>query len=96
MEKHQSIAFLISILMSVLIYSRHGLSDQGIALILLVFILLIPILLYHWVSYFSGFGFPEVFARDHGSKNHPAPYAFFFWLIFIIVCASIIFEWSIY
>lgn len=96
METHQRIAFFISILMSALIYSRHGLSDQGLAQIMLIFTLFIVILLYRWLAYFAGFGFPEVFARDYGSKNHPAPYAVFFWLIFLIVCTSIIFEWSIY
>jgi len=59
-------------------------------------IFLVPIFLYRTIAWLSGFGFPEYFARDFGSENHPGPYALFFWLVFLIACAFVVFDLSLY
>lgn len=95
MESHQRNALLIFV--AVLLYAvwRDG-RDEGLIKGLILFIFLVPIIFYRLVAWLSSFGFPEYFARDFGSDNHPGPYAFFFWLLFLIACAFIVFDLSIY
>ena len=95
MEKHQRIAIGIYLTVIELGGLRGGLHEAMVdGIILLPFLL--AILFYRLIAYFSGFGFPEYFARDFGSDNHPGPYAFFFWLLFLITCALLVFEWRLY
>ena len=54
------------------------------------------ILFYRVAAFFGSVGFMEFLASDYGSHNPKGPYAFFFWLLFIIVCLFQIFEWSLY
>jgi hypothetical protein len=70
--------------------------DEALAGIIILLIFLLHILFYRIIAFFSGFGFPEYFARDFKSENHPGPYAFFFWIIFLIGCLFIIFDWRLY
>lgn len=96
MERHQVIAVQIFIVISILILLRDGSGDTALARIALLFIALVPILIYRVIAYFSGFGFMEYFASDYGSRNSAGPYAFFFWLLFLIACLFQLFKWSLY
>lgn len=81
-ERHQLIATLIFLAVSAVIGLREGVEPmlrQGTVLLAL----LLPILFYRLLAWLSSFGFPEYFARDFGSENHPGPYAVFFWLVFL-------------
>ncbi len=95
MEKHQAVAVLIFILVITFVGYRDGYEiaiEQGIILIQP----LLAIIFYRLIARLSGIGFPECFAKDYGSENKSGPYAFFFWLLFIIVCLFIVFKWSLY
>jgi hypothetical protein len=89
-ERHQVIALLIYIIMVSLQYLRAG-EDEAFKTAQLLLACLVPIFLYRVFAYFSGFGFPEIFAKDYGSENHAGPYAFFFWMVYIIACLFILF-----
>lgn len=95
METHKKIA--LGLFFAVVIYTsqRDGFGEALMGHLILV-VFLIPILFYQTVAYFAGFGFPEFFARDFGSENSPGPYAFFFWILFLIASAFLVFEWSMY
>ncbi|MCU7797200.1 MAG: hypothetical protein KZQ75_08725 [Candidatus Thiodiazotropha sp. (ex Myrtea spinifera)] len=95
MERHKLIALTIFVFVSLYLGVRDG-FEEAVAQQLILAVLLIPILFYRVVAFFSGFGFPEYFARDFKSENHPGPYAIFFWLLFLIACLFMIFEWSLY
>ncbi|MCP5158628.1 MAG: hypothetical protein H6975_04300 [Gammaproteobacteria bacterium] len=95
-ERHQAVSLLIFAGVSVLITIRDGIGDEALARIFLLLVFLVPLLLYRVVAYLSSFGFMEFFASDYGSRNSAGPYAFFFWLLFLIACLFQIFEWSIY
>jgi hypothetical protein len=91
MERHQQIAVLIAGIVFSILTLRNGFDasiDEGVLLL----ISLVPILFYRLIAYLSGFGFPEVFAKDYGSENHSGPYAFFFWVLFLIVCLLLLFS----
>ena len=95
MERHQLIALIIACAVFFFVWFRDGLDTalrEGVVLL----IVLLLIMFYRVIRYFAGFGFPEFFAADYGSANHPGPYAFFFWLVFVIVCLFMVFDWSIY
>lgn len=96
MEKHQFVGILVAICVSLSVFVRDGANDETLARVILVFAGLIPILIYRIIAYFSGFGFMESFASDYGSKNDAGPYAFFFWLVFLVICLFQIFKWSFY
>jgi len=96
MEKHQKIAVTLYISTLALIYFRGSSDDEMISQSVLLLLFLVPILFYKLIAYFASFGFPEVFARDYGSQNSPTPYAVFFWLLFIIACLYILFDWHFY
>ena len=95
LERHQMVA--IGLYLFTLIYLFAG-DDyerawaQGLALGLL----LLPILFYRLIAYIAGFGFPEVFARDYRSVNHPGPYALLFWILYLVVWAMVLFELRLY
>jgi len=89
-EKHQIYAVLIYLLVIFYLVTTAG-FEQSISRGGALLAILLLILFYRTIAYFSGWGFPEVFARDYGSENNPGPYAFFFWLLFIIGCVVAIF-----
>ena len=95
LERHQKIAIILFIAVAAFLLMRDG-TDKALAGCLGLFATLLPIIFYRTIAYFAGFGFPEVFAKDYGSENHPGPYAFFFWVIFLLVAAVVVFEWSLY
>ncbi len=95
METHKKIALIIYFIVAFLISGREDIERVKAQLILLA-ICLIPILFYRLIARFSGFGFPEIFAKDYGKPRPAEPYAFFFWLLYLIACGFIVFKWSIY
>ncbi len=95
LENHQKYALLIFAGVVGLIWLLDGKTeavDDGAIL----FAFLIPIFAYRIIAFFSGFGFPEFFAKDFGSENNPGPYAFFFWVLYLIACLACIFDWQLY
>ncbi|PVV13331.1 MAG: hypothetical protein B6D77_04570 [gamma proteobacterium symbiont of Ctena orbiculata] len=95
METHKLVAIAIFTCVALYTSIRDGIQDAlPVNLILLIFLL--PILFYRIIAFFSGFGFPEYFAKDFKSDNHPGPYAFFFWIIYLIACLFILFDWRLY
>ncbi len=95
MEKHQRIALLIFVAVTGYVLWRDP-QQQALAKGLILLVFLLPILFYRLVAWLSGFGFPEYFARDFGSANRPGPYAFFFWMLYLIACGFIVFDLSLY
>jgi len=95
MEKHQRIAVLIWLAVAGYVYWRDP-QQEALAKGLLLFLFIVPIVFYRLVAWLSSFGFPEYFARDFGSENHPGPYAFFFWILFLIGCVFLVFDLSLY
>lgn len=95
MEKHKVVALAIFLIVVLFTSLRDGFEDALAGHIILA-VFLVPILFYRVVAFFSSFGFPEYFAKDFKSENHPGPYAFFFWLLFLIVCAFLLFKWHLY
>lgn len=95
MEKHQRIAVLIWLAVAGFVLWRDP-RNEALAKALILFVLIVPIVFYRLVAWFASFGFPEYFARDFGPDPHPGPYAFFFWLLFLIACAFVVFDWSLY
>lgn len=95
LEKHQRIALIIFAAVIGYAYWRDG-SQEAFAKGLILLMFLLGILFYRITAFFSGFGFPEYFARDFGSENRPGPYAFFFWLLYLIACGFIVFDLSLY
>ncbi len=91
LEKHQKIAILVWLVVVIIVVIRDGQEDAILAGGIL-FIILLAILFYRLVAWLSGFGFPEYFAKDFGSENHPGPYAVFFWLLFVAACFLILFK----
>ncbi|MBT8422833.1 MAG: hypothetical protein KJP03_06930, partial [Gammaproteobacteria bacterium] len=82
MEKHQRNALLIFVAVLLYMLWRDG-RDESLVKALVLFIFLAPILFYRFIAWLASFGFPEYFARDFGGENHPGPYAFFFWLLYL-------------
>ena len=95
-ERHQLVAVGIWAAVCGVLAIRDGLGEQTLGKMLALFVVLLPILIYRVIAWLSSFGFPEVFARDYGSRSAPGPYAFFFWIIFLIVCAFLLFRWSLW
>ena len=95
METHKKTALILFLAVAAYVSLRDG-FDEGLARIIFIAAFLVPILFYRTIALFSGFGFPEYFARDFKSDNHPGPYALFFWILYLVVGAFIVFDWSIY
>ena len=95
LEKHKAIAIVMFLGVSTLCAVRDG-REQAMNTVFILALFLMPIMFYRVIAFLSSFGFPEVFAKDYGSANHPGPYAFFFWILFLIACCFIVFEWSLY
>ncbi len=95
MERHHWYAVAVFMAVAGVAVWRDG-RDEGLVKALILALVLVPLLFYRLVAWLSGFGFPEYFARDFGSANHPGPYAFFFWLVFLIAAAFIAFDLSLY
>ncbi|MCF6263014.1 MAG: hypothetical protein L3J24_05435 [Xanthomonadales bacterium] len=94
-EKHQLVATGVFVASSFCFFYLYE-SFLAIEKSVLLFAALLPILLYKFLAWMSGFGFFEAFARDYGTENSPGPYAFFFWVLFIVVWLFLIFDWSLY
>ena len=95
-EKHQFVAVLIFAGVSAYIAIRDGAENEAMGRVIVLFFFLMLIFLYRVVAFFASFGFMEYFASDYGSSNPAGPYAFFFWLLFLIACLFQLFKWSIY
>lgn len=95
LKKHQKIALGLFIAVAIFTSMLRG-FEPALKGNLVLALFLIPIFFYRVVAFFSGFGFPECFAKDYRSENHPGPYAFFFWLVFLIACAFALFDLRIY
>jgi hypothetical protein len=95
MEKHKIVAIGIVLAISLLSMLRDGV-DEGIKHAVVLGGFLLPILFYRVIAFFAGFGLPEYFAKDFKSENHPGPYAFFFWILFLIACGFVVFQGSLY
>jgi len=95
-ERHQKIAVVIFLLVAVIIYQREGTSDRALASMIMTTVGLLGILFYRILAMMSGIGFRERLARDYGSPNHAGPYAFFCWILYLIICVMLVFELSIY
>ena len=93
-ERHQWIAAGIFAAVSLLLIARDGWGSETLGRIMLLLVTLVPIIIYRLIAWLSSFGWPEWFAWDFGSENHPGPYAFFFWMLFLIACAYQVFQWS--
>ena len=94
-ERHQLAATALFGITGLIILARDGMSDATLGKFVILIALLLPIWLYRLIAWLSSFGFPEYFARDFGSRNLPAPYAVFFWIVFLIACVMMIFDWSL-
>jgi len=96
-EKHQMVAIGIFLVTSIYFFS---VNEHQLAMQKSVYLgaSLIPIIFYRLIAWamLSGWGFPEIFSRVSGSKNHPGPYAFFFWILFILAWLFLVFDWSLY
>ena len=95
MEKHQRIAVTLFVAVIGYAYWRDG-QQEALAKGLILLVFLLGILLYRLNAWLSSFGFPEYFARDFGAENHPGPYAFFAWMLYLIACGFIVFDLSLY
>ncbi|MEW8506573.1 MAG: hypothetical protein AB2598_07690 [Candidatus Thiodiazotropha sp.] len=95
METQHKYALLLFVMVIVFSRLRYG-FDEALVHTVVLAAFLVPLLFYRIVAFFSGFGFPEYFARDFKSENRPGPYALFFWILYLIACAFIVFDWSIY
>ena len=95
MDMHKKVALTLFLLSVWHVGEREG-FDEALGGAIVLFAFLVPILFYRTIAYFSGFGFPEYFARDYGSANHAGPYALFFWILYLITSGFVVFEWSLY
>lgn len=95
LDRHQKIALGLFLFTVIYLYARDEL-DTALGQSLVLFVLLLFIIFYRIIAYFAGFGFPEVFARDYRSANHPGPYALLFWILYLAAWCVIFFELQIY
>ena len=91
MEKHQLYAILIFIVIALFLILSNGL-DKALEKIFFIGISLIGILFYRVIAWLARVGFIERFAKDYNSANHPGPYAFLFWCLFIAACGIVVFN----
>jgi hypothetical protein len=95
-ESHQKIALIIAGLVLAVMLHRDGLSEPTLGKAIILLTSLGFILGYQLIVKASEWGFPETLASDYGMPQHPLPYALFFWILFLIVCAFQLFNWSVY
>lgn len=95
MTGHRAFAIVIFVAVALFSIWRDG-TEEATGNIIVLAAFLVPIMFYRLIAYFAGFGFPEYFAKDYKSENHPGPYAFFFWILFLIACGFVVFRWSVY
>lgn len=91
LDRHQKIAIGLYLFTTLYLFARDD-FDRALEQSLGLLILLLAIIYYRLIAYFAGFGFPEVFAKDYGSENHPGPYALLFWIIFLLAWAFVFFQ----
>ena len=96
MERHKSIAVALWALTSLLLLARHGAVDAAWGRILLLTMLLLPVLFYRTIAELARIGPMPWLASDFKSRNRALPFAFLFWLVFIIGVAAVLFDWSFY
>jgi hypothetical protein len=96
MQRHQYIALALFVFVSMILLARHGLNDEGMARVALLFVTLLPILLYRLLASYSRIGLIQYFASDFRSGPHAAPFAVLGWLVFAIGLLSQFFEWSLF
>jgi hypothetical protein len=96
MQRHQLIALALFAFVSVILFARHGVNDEAMARVALLFVTLLPVLLYRLLASYSRIGFMQYFASDFRSGPHAAPFAVLGWLVFAIGLLSQFFEWSIF
>ena len=89
LEKHQKVAILIFITLSLILFLRedHTELNQNIALL---FLFLLPILLYKLLAFLSSLGFLPSMASD-ANNFKTGPFAFLFWVVYLIAAYVIIF-----
>ncbi|MDH3716200.1 MAG: hypothetical protein OET44_20410 [Gammaproteobacteria bacterium] len=95
MQRHQYIALALFAFVSVILFARHGIGDEVMARVALLFVTLLPVLFYRQLASYSRFGFMQYFASDFRSGPHAAPFAVLGWLVFVIGLLSQFFEWSL-
>lgn len=96
LETHQRIACLLAAIGVLWVVVRDGWTDLAAARVILIGVCLVPILLYRLIAEWAPFGFMESLASDFRGPHHAGPYAFAFWLLFLIVLAFQVFDWSLY
>jgi hypothetical protein len=89
LEKHQKIAILIFIILSLILFLRED-QTELLQKIALLFLFLLAILLYKLLAFLSSFGFLPSMASD-ANNFKTGPFAFLFWVIFVIACYVIVF-----
>jgi hypothetical protein len=90
-DRHQKIAIGIFLFTAVYVFVRDSTQkalEQSFALL----VLLLAIIFYRRIAYYAGFGFPQVWAKDYRSENHPAPYALLFWIIYLLAWSAVFFQ----
>jgi hypothetical protein len=90
LDRHQKVAIGLFLFTAIYLFVRDE-FDKALGQSFALFILLLLIIFYRMIAYFASFGFPEVFARDYGSENHPGPYALLFWILYLLAWATIFF-----
>jgi len=95
MLRHQYIATALCVFVSLILLVRHGMNDEVLARVGILFITLLPVLLYRQLASYSRFGFMQYFAADFRSGPRAAPFAVLGWLVFLIALLSQFFEWSL-
>ncbi|MDJ0805585.1 MAG: hypothetical protein QNJ78_02010 [Gammaproteobacteria bacterium] len=89
--RHQKVAIGLYLFTVLYLFARDD-FDRAVEQSLGLFLLLLGIIFYRQLAYLAGFGFPEVFAKDYGSENHPGPYALLFWIIFLLAWSFVFFQ----
>ena len=96
MLRHQLLAIVLFVFVALILLVRHGINDQLLARIGLLFVTLLPVLLYRQLASLSRFGFWQHFASDFRGGPRAAPFAVLGWLVFLIALFSQFFEWSLF
>jgi len=90
MEKHQFIALLLFLSISVYLFQRDEFAQAKPEIILLA-ILTAAIIFYRLIANLNALDFMAYYAKDYDGPNHPAAYALFFWILFIIAALLMLF-----
>ena len=91
LDRHQQVAVGLYLFTTLYLFVRDD-PTQAVEQSFALFVLLLGIIFYRQIAYFAGFGFPEVFAKDYGSANHPAAYAVLFWILYLLAWFFVFFQ----